>query len=80
MSEPLNLPNFQKALRPYATDFSVGTFWRYGNGLLPAFTRWLVSHPDVLAALLSDARARSTATGNDTTGGIVHQVLDREAA
>lgn len=71
MSEPMDLPHFKKALKPYAGEFPSGTFWRYMNGLLPTFVQWLVEHIDVLEALLLDARAHAHKGGNDTTLDVV---------
>jgi hypothetical protein len=56
---PLVLPRFQKALRPYAADLPLETYRRYANGLLPKAVRFIVEHPELLEALVADARARS---------------------
>jgi hypothetical protein len=59
MSEKLYLPRFQAAIKPFAAKGN-GTYWRYANGLLPAFGRWMVEHPEIAEALAADARALQT--------------------
>lgn len=50
------LPEFQQALKNHPKSLTAGTYWRYVNGLLPAFGKFIVSHPDLAEALARDAR------------------------
>lgn len=54
---PLPLPHFQKALRPYAADLPLETYRRYANGYLPKAVRLIAEHPELAEALAADARA-----------------------
>lgn len=49
------LPNFRAALRPHVRNMAPATMSRWRNTPPPAIV-WLVQHPDVLAALLEDAK------------------------
>lgn len=57
---PLRLPQFAKALRPYAADLPLETYRRYANGLLPKAVRFIIEHPDLLEALTRDAQELCT--------------------
>ena len=59
IDDRLDLPHFREAIRPYVRDVSPATFYRYLNGDLPPFARWLIARPDIAQALADDARALS---------------------
>jgi hypothetical protein len=52
---PYNLPRFTEAMKAYAKELSIGTYWRYTNGLLPGFGVLLVERPELAQALAEDA-------------------------
>lgn len=63
MSEPIPTPNpnFVEALnknQKAAQELPPMTLWRYTNGKLPKALRWLLSHPDLLQALYTDASTK----------------------
>jgi hypothetical protein len=57
---PYQLPRFQEALKAHSKAISSGTYWRYMNGLLPAFGALLVERPELAQALAEDALDRAT--------------------
>lgn len=56
---PIELPEFREALRPYAADLPVNTYWRYANGHLPKALRFLAEHPDLAEAFAKAVRRRT---------------------
>jgi hypothetical protein len=50
------LPRFQKALKAHSKILSAGTYWRYMNGLIPAFGQLIVDDPELAEALAADAQ------------------------
>ena len=50
------LPEFQEELKNHTKSLTAGTYWRYVNGLLPAFGKFIVSNPELAEALARDAR------------------------
>ncbi len=52
-------PHTQEAIRRHAHELSIGTGWRWMNGIFPSIIHWIVAHEDVADALLQDARAFS---------------------
>lgn len=56
MEDKQPLPEFQEALKNHSKSLTAGTYWRYVNGLLPAFGRFIVGNPDLAEALAKDAR------------------------
>jgi hypothetical protein len=59
MEKVIHVPRFQEALRAHSKSLSTGTYWRYLNGMLPAFGQFIVSRPELAEALAEDARALS---------------------
>jgi hypothetical protein len=60
MSDPLDLPEFRKALErtpEAAIELSDDTRARYKQGQVPQVIRWLVRYPVLLDALRRDAGA-----------------------
>jgi hypothetical protein len=55
MTEPIDLPRFTAAVRQLSDRLATGTFWRYTNGLLPGFGRFIVERPELARALAADA-------------------------
>lgn len=51
----LELSRFQEAIKAHSGELSTGTFWRYANGWLPAFGRFIVERPELAKALADDA-------------------------
>jgi|WetSurMetagenome_2_1015567.scaffolds.fasta_scaffold1543683_1 hypothetical protein len=54
--ERIELTEFQQALKNYPKSLTAGTYWRYVNGLLPAFGTFIVNNPELAEALARDAR------------------------
>lgn len=52
----LILPRFQAALLRYPDLPSDATHYRWRIGMIPPAIRFLVEHPDLLAALMEDAQ------------------------
>lgn len=55
MDDAIPLPRFQEALQAHSKSLTAGTYWRYVKGLLPAFGRFIVEHPELARALADDA-------------------------
>ena len=60
----VTLPRFQEALKAHAKSLTTGTYWRYVNGLLPAFGQFVVQRPDLARALAEDAVALAQQSGD----------------
>lgn len=56
--EPLSLPVFTEKLRAYARVLPDETYRRYSKGYLPKALRFLIEHPELLAALYKDVKTR----------------------
>lgn len=68
MSEPLDLPEFRKALEKTpeaAIELSDDTRARYKQGQVPNTIRWLVRHPALLDALRRDASVLAASFADD---------------
>lgn len=48
-------PRFQEAIKALSRDLPTGTYWRYANGQLPTFGRFLADNPELAQALADDA-------------------------
>lgn len=55
MDNNFELARFREALMAHAGKLPIATYWRYTNGLLPAFGRFIVERPELARALAADA-------------------------
>lgn len=55
MGKSIHLPRFQEALKAHSESLATGTYWRYANGLIPAFGQFIINRPDLIQALAEDA-------------------------
>jgi hypothetical protein len=65
MDAAMRLPRFQEALKGHSKSLSTGTYWRYMNGLLPAFGELLVERPELAQALAADAVELAATKGDE---------------
>lgn len=65
----LELTRFREAVKAYSAELPAGTLWRYANGLLPAFGRFIAERPELAQALAEDAKELAAQRG----GAIVAQ-------
>jgi hypothetical protein len=65
LSNAQHIPLFQQALSSYVTELPAVTYWRYANGILPFFGRFLLNHPDLAQAFAADAAALAATRAAD---------------